>query len=850
MRLIIFFLLLLSGVQQGKAQHIIKGTVTDNSAVPLNAVTVAAEDSVDRILQYAISDGNGQFIITLDIERFTSVSHLVFSAIGYRTVSLPLDSCYGSLKVMLYEDAFMLPDIVVKRDKINALGDTISYTMDAYRRQHDNSVADVLRRMPGIEVDDRGEISFEGKKISNFYVEDMSIVGDRYSIITDNLRPDNISKVKVYRHHQHVKALKGVVDSDHPAINLTLKDGSVARQWLLEAAAGHSVNEAVGGLASKQFVFAKDHQAINILKAENSQEDIAREMLAYGVDFQPVQPHNIARVISSMPDISERWYQDHLGFLATTNILRKSGLESSCRINASVLNNITTYSQQANTRYLFDSTPLVITEDDHRHTRHTQGDTEIFYEKNAASGYARNITRLFADVSHDRAQTDNGSAAFQQSVRQSQFYIKNITNIVNLSRYGRWGYNGFFTAASEPSRLLLTEGSLSRTTIDDLSMSAELFTIRQWSYIDLSVKGAVDYRGALYTAVDSVGIKNTDTYRELRAVVTGGLRYHTEKTTIAFTFPLSFVNRGSTTFDVQDDVFVSPVFSVKYKGSSAFEISSFTHYTSSPAEYRQTWLFPVYTSYRTMNIGNGLADIQRSLSSTMLLQYRSILHGTFSHLSASWSKEWDVPLYQREYNGLDMIVSTMLPEYAQKSSIDVSGSLSQQFNFLDLYLSVRGSWQNSQSSTIVEKDKVPYNSNLLKLNGELSISPWQWITTEHSVIFSHQKQCYPSYSGSLLSPNHEAASLSAHHSIYFYFGFWTLGCHVYKYNTYKPYVSRAYFVNASVDYKIKRWKFSLYADNLSNQTIYHYFTNNEYSVTESVTMLRPRQVVFKLEKTL
>ena len=69
------------------------------------------------------------------------------------------------------EQATKLKDVVVKAPSIRQRGDTISYNVASFADANDKSLADVLKKMPGIEVSDKGEIKYNGKAINKFYIE-------------------------------------------------------------------------------------------------------------------------------------------------------------------------------------------------------------------------------------------------------------------------------------------------------------------------------------------------------------------------------------------------------------------------------------------------------------------------------------------------------------------------------------------------------------------------------------------------------------------------------------------------------------------------------------------------------
>lgn len=75
-----------------------------------------------------------------------------------------------------------LKEVSVRAPKISQRNDTLSYLVSAFADQSDRSIGDVLKKMPGIEVDESGNISYNGKAISHFYVEGMDLLQGRYGL--------------------------------------------------------------------------------------------------------------------------------------------------------------------------------------------------------------------------------------------------------------------------------------------------------------------------------------------------------------------------------------------------------------------------------------------------------------------------------------------------------------------------------------------------------------------------------------------------------------------------------------------------------------------------------------------
>ena len=79
--------------------------------------------------------------------------------------------------------------------------------------------------MPGIDVQGSGQITYKGKPINKFYIENLDMLQGRYGIATNNISANDIATIQVLENHQPIKALEKTQFSNDAAINLKIKEG-------------------------------------------------------------------------------------------------------------------------------------------------------------------------------------------------------------------------------------------------------------------------------------------------------------------------------------------------------------------------------------------------------------------------------------------------------------------------------------------------------------------------------------------------------------------------------------------------------------------------------------------------
>ena len=178
-----------------------------------------------RILAYSYSQPDGSFILECP-QGPQQEFLLTTSRLGYESYRQKIPAQTQQTEILLKESSLTLREVKVISSPIRRQGDTISYYMSNFHRPQDRNLADVLARMPGIHVQSDGRVQYDGKPINRFYIEDMNLLGERYSLATQNLSPSDIAAVQVYENHEPIKMLRDRSQTEQAALNIKLKDFS------------------------------------------------------------------------------------------------------------------------------------------------------------------------------------------------------------------------------------------------------------------------------------------------------------------------------------------------------------------------------------------------------------------------------------------------------------------------------------------------------------------------------------------------------------------------------------------------------------------------------------------------
>jgi hypothetical protein len=228
---LILFLLLTAQTLFSQSRNLqIEGIVTDTAGLPLPAVTVALSLQKDStLIGFGMTDDQGHFIL----KRIAADDYyLQISYLGYQNyhqnLSLRPENPKTDLgKIALRAGNLLLNTVNVTSDRmpLQMRKDTIEYNAQAFKTQPGSVVEDLLKKLPGVQVDANGNVRAQGERVQNILVDGKDFFGQDPKIATKNLPADAVDKVQVYDKKSDKAEFTGIEDGrEQKTINLKLKE--------------------------------------------------------------------------------------------------------------------------------------------------------------------------------------------------------------------------------------------------------------------------------------------------------------------------------------------------------------------------------------------------------------------------------------------------------------------------------------------------------------------------------------------------------------------------------------------------------------------------------------------------
>ncbi len=290
MRKYIFCLALLFVGSISFAQIKLEGVVTDSLNNPLElANVIAINQETSGLESYGITNEQGKY--KLDLGKNNSYKIQV-SYIGFKTVEEILATKESDItKNYILKPDNSLDEIELTYEMpVTVKGDTLIYNADSFKNGTERKLEDVLEKLPGVEINEDGQIEVEGKVVNKLMVNGKDFFDGDTKLATKNIPSKAVDKIQVLRNYSEVGQLSGVTNNqDNVALNIKLKEGK-ENFWFgnITAGAGASPDNELYLFQPKLFYYNPKY-SLNFIGDVNNTGEAAltrRDIRNFGGGFR------------------------------------------------------------------------------------------------------------------------------------------------------------------------------------------------------------------------------------------------------------------------------------------------------------------------------------------------------------------------------------------------------------------------------------------------------------------------------------------------------------------------------------------------------------------------------------
>lgn len=226
------------------AQTKISGVVkADNGELVISA-SVILKDTTGKIISYTYSNGFGKFDLSTNNK---GKYNLIANSMGFEQKNIEIsinDSDILDVVFNLKPKINELKEVIVTSARpITIDGDKIIYDVKSFLQGNEQTVEDLLKKIPGLNIDANGTIKVGNQEIEKVMIDGDDMFEKGYKILTKNMPVSPLDKVELLQNYSNNKHLKGIENSDKVALNLTLKEDA-KRVWFGNILAGYGLFSA------------------------------------------------------------------------------------------------------------------------------------------------------------------------------------------------------------------------------------------------------------------------------------------------------------------------------------------------------------------------------------------------------------------------------------------------------------------------------------------------------------------------------------------------------------------------------------------------------------------------------
>lgn len=841
MRIVTCLLLLLLCRLSGLAQEY-HGKVVDGESHPISNASVVMLNGKGKTIAFAKTAANGGYMVSAPAEK--GGRYLTFVCMGYERDTITLEGFKQGQVTMLHEKEFEIREVKVTAPQIRQRGDTLDYFVGMFKQKQDRTIEDVLKKMPGISVNEDGSIEVGGQKINKLYIEGMDLLGNKYAEATQNIAAGKVKKVQVLNNHQPVKMLRSSTFSDQAALNIVLADD--AKEVWQEAAdlgAGLSLQKPTDYLGNVRLTamrFGHKSQSISMYKFNNTGKNILHEIninQLLGISA-PEENGVLSNINLTLPDLKDERTSFNCSHLFATNWLFKLGKDRDLRLQLSGA--LDRSKQRQTTTTIYQDVPggATIAEDVSAHSYESTINADLSYKVNSDKTFLVNNLSGYMDWNRSTGLSVLNDNTVRENVKPHKRYITDDFRwIYKLNSKRNIALTGYVAYNDLPGQLLLKDGSWEKMHQQMFRWKVGTWLSHRYGKVnityDLTSRGSEQWLSTV-NRVDTASNKYSESWLTGKATAT----YKTDMFDFSVEMPLSWLCRRFEGKGKSDLLF-NPEATMKWSPNNSWDFRLRYGYSWQPFQLTQITSLTYFSSYMSVTQGLGYLDNTHGQSLSATINYRNVSKGFFATSLTTWSNTSGSILYRADY--ADGFYSTRPTDLRSNGSFLMSMlQFTKSMHWCHLSVSLQGNYTQSDYKMLLNDAITPFRLQGASATLSASIQPASWLSFSYNGDLGCSKQVNRT-SNDLHSPS--LVSFSHQLKTFFMPGRWQVEWDQELYHSNSHATSTNYFMDLSISYRQKHYEIGLSLNNLLGTKTYqqHYYTTNQQIY--QVNYLRPREIM-------
>ena len=852
-----------------QSQTVISGHIADTAGESIPNVSVLVHNiGSDLIMAYGFSDIDGNYEISFNLPADSL--DIKTNSSFYEKITKRITNTSQTIDFVLKEEVYELKGVTVMARSIEKTGDTVEYFVDSFVGLEDKSIEDVLKKMPGIEVEGNGQILYQGLPIQKFYVEGMDLIDGKYTAISRNLPHQSVASVEIYENHQPIQLLQDRIETDRASLNIKLsKDVTVTGSGEV----GIGAYPLLWNANVTPMLFTNKMQMVASLQSNNIGKDLLNNNMisCYYQDADEEAPdadEELSIISSPIPLIEKSRYLDNTSHLANFNILAPISKTTQMRVNLSYINDLQKQNSSQQNTYFLPNDTISYTEtiSNKIYDSYLKGDVAI--DRNDKKAYVKDKIEFSKRWNKSYGYVLNNDENINQILNNQAMSVANDLRVlfpVGKHLLDFVSYNSYDNLPEslnvEPGVFeeIFNVGKPYQKTSQHLDKerfftNEALSGIFTFGNIIVSSKlGISHYQNKVKTnlaifphenLLGYISLMNDVNHTYTKPYLSSRLEYKLRRATFVLNFPLSLNHATTNNREEKQEltkVFLNPKLSFKYEFNNMFKINASGQYEQNIDNFENYYDNPVLSDYQslfTMIAPMSVSDLTRA-------NVRFTFNQPFYAINSSLS-------YTYQHRNSDIIYKYDIDENGASYLQMIESPNTSDYHVINLNVK---KFISVIKTTIGLKANLLHNTRHNILNGSLvenknisaSIMPNMMVTIKHWAHFNYSfnfnniqtfsedvKKSDVNYLRHYCKLNifpHRDHLITLNSEIYSHLG--------------KNYI----YFDASYQYSIPKYKldFELKCNNIFNNKLYVSYYSGAFSIVESIYEIRPMEIFLSVK---
>ncbi|MEO6541273.1 MAG: carboxypeptidase-like regulatory domain-containing protein [Ferruginibacter sp.] len=856
------------------SQSIISGKVVNEQGKPLSGASVIiTEIETDNIVNYAITDANGRFSIF--IESNLKILKIDIKKINYSFVSESITNKTQEQYYILKTKFIDLQEVILRQHSINQNGDTLSYNVNVFADKKDRSIADVLAKMPGIEIQADGRVLYQGSPIQKYYIDGLDLLEGQYNLANNNLPYKSVTSVQILENHQPIKILDSLVSSNKTSLNIKLKN-NVSLTGV--AKTGIGLSPFLWDINITPMIFKKKKQFVFSYQANNIGYDASQEVKVLTLEAfieqldNPTQKRDLLSVVPlQFPDVSsKRYLHNNINMLAA-NYLTKLKNDVEFKFNVSYFNDHQKQEGENTTEYFSPSGNILLHEKISNLVYDNDLQTNLTVQKNTPKFYLKNSfkTQINWDKQEGNIVTTAGNIL--QKLKNPYYSFSNQLKLISKIGKKLFTIYSFINYNKTPQSLNVTPGQFNDVLNSGnfyKSLNQEItknnfqtnnyieFTKSLKKYVLISKMGfSIQIQNTESDIfVDSIAkqnqFQNNQENNAVKLYFHPNLTYKKNRYEVKLQLPITYniiniADKKSNQEQMFSGITVSPSINTEYAITNSWKMTLGLEFNNNFQNIGQTLYGYILSNYKNLQQSNYPIAKNKNYSLTSTLVYKNPIQSLFFSSFYTFLKTQDPFILQDEIqpNGTHILSAKSIQN--EINSHTVSSKISKYFNRIKTSFSLGIDFSFQERSQFVNSSLLKTVNQNIKPNFKINIRYIKDLSIEYTIAPNFNYNKIKTQSIQRLFALNENFKLNIYPKANQYIGlslehYYNNSISVKKHNLYTDLLYRYTLTKRKIDLELKCTNFFNEKEFITSN-----FTANYYY--QSFFQIRPRQILANIK---